>query len=280
MADNRAIIPLYLNSDMVQNLFTIVVNEFIEAETKSTKEQVTINYRTPFSEFSYDLFGKYVQGEASVQIFKEFAQQRTEALISKDIDIFMNLRSILLRNNILRNVYIDEPFENIHENDFIVLECELLENPIYKYLENIIRVLEIKSCFEGDNNRVNTNFLNKIRGYFDDWRSNKNLSFYSKGICTPKANCIVPVENKHCLSNFEYITHGKVNVLGKITRIGENKNTSFLQSLNGNGFNFLQNSYFTKYITDNLGSELLDYNKELSSINNRNFEMFPLAIYF
>ena len=38
--DNRALIPLYLNGDMINNLYTIVIEEFAEIKSESTRKLV------------------------------------------------------------------------------------------------------------------------------------------------------------------------------------------------------------------------------------------------
>ena len=55
---NKAIIPLYINSAVLNNLFTVVIQEFVEIKSISTKDSVMVHLKTPLSELSYDLFGK------------------------------------------------------------------------------------------------------------------------------------------------------------------------------------------------------------------------------
>ena len=50
--DNRALIPLYLNGDLINNLYTIVIEEFAEIKTESTRKLLTVSTNTPLYELT------------------------------------------------------------------------------------------------------------------------------------------------------------------------------------------------------------------------------------
>lgn len=285
MDNNKAFIPAYLNNQVVQNLFTIVVQQFVEAESVSTKDQITINYRGPMSELSYDLFGKYVQGEVSIQFVNEFSKQKTEAVISKDIEIFMKLRELLIKNNLMRDINSNEPLDNMHENDFVTVNCEIMNNPIFEYAQNIINRLDMKNTFfkGGENNSdiQGIEILNKLKGHVDEWKNSGTMNFLTNEICMPKARCIVPIEYKNAVGNLNFITHGHVNILGKITNIIDGNNVSYTDILGGSMLDYIFQDYFRTFISEFLNlSPIAQNDIFFPSKDKKIIEIMPIAIFF
>lgn len=284
MEGNKAFIPLYLNNEIVNNLFTIVVQEFVDSKSMSTKDQITISYKVPMSEFSYEIFGKYVQGDINVQILNEASKQKTNTAVSKNIEIFMNLRDLLLKNKLLRYIDNNEPIYNIHENDFIVVNCQLMQNPIYNYLQNIINKIEMKKVFGnlradstiGDQSEI----LKGLCMHMEDWKHNRCIKHLTNEFCNPKSRFIVPIEHKHSIANMEYITGGRVNIMGKVINTLDTSNTEYCDLVGDTFLNFIHEDYFSSFVNNFVDIEPVvnAFNSGLS-INNKILELLPIAIF-
>ena len=282
MAENRAFIPLYLNNDMVNNLFTVVVQEFVESKSVNTKDQITINYRGPMSEFSQDLFGKYVQGEINVQILNEFSKQKTQVSISKDIEVFMHLRNLLFKNNLLRHIPINELANGIHQNDFIIVNCRLMQNPIFYYIQNLINNMEIQNVFGNikavNNSRVEV--LGNLKGYMDSWKSNNCIKCVTTEHCTPKSRFIVPIDPSYNLSRFDYTGHCRVNIMGKVINSINSKNANYMDLFGDNSLNFINESYFRDFMgLNSIESSIEAFSNKFIVDNGNMMEILPIAIF-
>ena len=132
--NNKAFIPLYLNSKIIENLFTIVIEEFSQSETKTVKEQVVLNIDTPLSEI---IQGRYIQGDLSLKVANEFSTAATEERRVKIISIFINLMNILKKNNLLKEVHSKNIVDSIVPGDFIIFSCELIEDPIISCFKDL-----------------------------------------------------------------------------------------------------------------------------------------------
>lgn len=285
LAENKAFIPLYLNDEIVNNLFTIVVQEFVEAKSVSIKEQVTISYKVPMSEFSYELFGKYIQGDINVQVVNESSKQKTNAAVSKNIEIFMSLRELLFKNKLLRYIDNDELINNIHENDFIIINCRLMKNPIFSYIENVINKIEIQSILSDvREDNIKDNHLEVLKRLYSQMNELKNsgcIRYLTNELCNPKSRFVVPIEQKHSIANMHYIIGGKVNVMGKVINTIDTSDMEYAHILGDKLLDFINEDYSSdfadKYL--NIRPVVKSANSRFTTDNNKILEILPIAIF-
>lgn len=282
MAVNKAFIPLYLNNEIVNNLFSVVVQEFVQSKSVNTKDQITINYRGPMSEFSQELFGKYVQGDISVQIVNEFSKQKTQAAISKDIEVFMNLRNLLFKNNLLRDISVNELASGIHENDFIIVNCKLMQNPIFYYVQNLINNMEIQNVFGNikavNNSRVEV--LSNLKGYMDSWKSNNCIKCVTTEHCTPKSRFIVPIDPNYNINKFDYTGHCRVNIMGKVINCIDSESVNYMDLFGDSSLNFINESYFRDFMgLNNIENSIEVFSNKFIASNGKMIEILPIAIF-
>lgn len=282
MAENKAFIPLYLNTDMVNNLFTVVVQEFVQSKSVNTKNQITINYRGPMSEFSQELFGKYVQGDISIQVLNEFSKQKTQASISKDIEVFMNLRKLLFKNNLIRNIELNESIESINENEFIIINCNLLQNPIIYYLQNFINGMEIQNIFGNikSANSSNVEIISNLKDYLNKWKINNCIKCVTEEICIPKSRFVIPIDPNYNIGRFNYIGNCKVSVMGKVVNLSDNKQYNYMKLFGDNHLNFINENYFRNFINLNgIDNSIEDFSNQFICSNGHMIEILPIAIF-
>lgn len=280
MIENKAFIPLYLNNDIVNNLFSVVVQEFVQARSTSVKDQTTISYRVPMSEFSRELFGKSVQGELNIQIVNEFCKQKTDAAISKDIEVFMELRRILVENNLLRYIENEDKVENIKDNDYVVVKCQLFQNPIVNYIENIINKIEIQNVLGSisaiNGSKIET--LNKLKDYIENFKSNNCVRYVTSEICNPKSRFIVPIDCKYNMTKFNYTDNCKINIMGKV--IGTFENRDYMNLYGDNLMNFISDDNFNEFTSSlNTNTSIEKYCNKYEVKYGKIINILPIAAF-
>ncbi|MDD3225571.1 MAG: hypothetical protein PHX70_12890 [Clostridium sp.] len=279
--ENKAFIPLYMDMDIINNLFSVVVNEFVEEKTTSVKKQTTIMYNVPVSEFSRDIFGKYVKGDIKVQIVNESSKQRTNIEISKDIQIFMELKKILFKKNLIKYIEEKSKWDDIIENDFVVLKCRLFKNPILNYVEEAIHNLEMQSMFGiiPENKKGVVTIIDELKNYVNKVKDTNCIKYVTDEICTPKTRFIVPINCSCNMAKFDYTNSYEINILGKV--ISKNVKENYMD-LYGNGI--VDNeliSYFNKTIFERSKQVLSidSYCKKYMSVSGKYIDIIPLVFF-
>jgi hypothetical protein len=225
---NRAIIPLYINSELLNNLFTVVIQEFIQVKSISTKDVITVNLSAPISEFSYDLLGKYAQGDLQLVLQNEYVKQRTEEQISTVIVVLTKLRSILGEQSMIKYITDSTVLDNVKENDFIEFTTVLSPNPVLKRVRDIVEDFEINNLFsikKKDDEAPNKLGFDKeriasfLRGGLDRCRNERCIRYMARPLVDSSHIIIVPIKNSCMLDNEDYLLNGRVTILGKVVRV-------------------------------------------------------------
>ena len=285
--DNRALIPLYINGDMINNLYTIVIQEFAEIKSESTRKQVTVSTITPLYELTC---GKIMQGDLSVQLINEFTSQKIEERVSIVITILSRIKSILSDQSMLKIINNENDVKNIKEFDFVQFTCELYKNPVIEYIENIIRVMEMQLAFspqnaengdEGQENKVKSQVLKILKEDMEICKREKCLKYISSSVGTSNTKVVVPLEIKYMADNLDYIEGARITILGKVVRISKENEFNSNSLLSGTYFDYLDEEYFQEFKNRFLkNTELIrDYDKSQLEINEPIIEIIPIAMY-
>ena len=285
--DNRALIPLYLNGDMINNLFTVVIQEFAEIKSENTRKQLTITANTPLYELTN---GKIVQGDLNVQLLREFSSQRIEERISIVITILSRLKNILNEQSLLKVINAEINVKTIKEFDFIQFTSELHKNPVIEYIEDIIRVMEMQLAFspeseegsgESSAHKIKRQVLKILKDDMENCKREKCLKYISGNIGKSNVKIIVPLEVKYMADNLDYIEGARITVLGKVIRISEEQEANNHSLLSGTYFDYLNEEYFLEFKNRFLKNTNLikDYNKSQLQISGSIIEIIPIAMY-
>lgn len=303
MIGNRAIIPLYMNADMLNNLFTVVIQEYVEAKTISKKDAINIHLKTPISELSYDLFGRYMQGELEIQIQKEFTKQRTEQSISILIVILKQLKDILLAQGLLKS-FTDNNANGANIDDYVEFPCRLRRNPIVQNVINTINMLQLSGAINANQDEVSLDSLpvgsdvvslikrdeliNYLKNSLDEHKKERCIRYIAESIDNPNDKYIVPIKTSSLVDNEDYLLNSKVTILGKVVSRDSENDIFSVGEEGGNDYSPIYNDAFFDYIDFNkikklhcpflrTGPHFKDVNK-LNSIKPL-YEILPLAIY-
>ncbi|MBX4259262.1 hypothetical protein KTC96_16100 [Clostridium estertheticum] len=287
--DNRALIPLYTNGDMINNLYTVVIEEFAEIKSESTRKLLTISTNTPLYEATC---GKIMEGDLNVQFLNEFTSQKIEERVSIVITILSRLKNMLNEQNMLKVITSENDVANIKEFDFVQFTCELYKNPVLEYIEDIIRVMEMQLAFspeplengdESEEHKVKRQVLKILKDDMEVCKTEKCIKFISSNIGDSNTKVIVPLEIKHMADNLDYIEGARITVLGKVVRI-PNKNKTEINNndlLSGTYFDYLNEEYFKEFKNRFLKDTTLinDYDSNNLVIDGPVIEIIPIAMY-
>jgi hypothetical protein len=285
--DNRALIPLYLNGDMINNLFTIVIQEFAEIKSENTRKQLTISANTPLYELTC---GKIIQGDLNVELLNEFSTEKIEARVSIVITILSRLKNILNEQSLLKVINSENDVKNIKEFDFVQFTSELYKNPVIEYIEDIISVMEMQLAFspesaeggdESAEHKVKRQVLKVLKEDMENCKKEKCLKYISSSIANSNTKVIVPLEIKYMADNLDYIQGSKITVLGKVVRISKENENNSNSLLSGTYFDYLDEEYFQEFKNRFLKNTNLirDYDKNQLEINEPVIEIIPIAMY-
>lgn len=285
--ENRALIPLYLNGDIINNLFSIVIQEFAEIERESIRRQLTVSANTPLYELTC---GKILQGDLNVQLLNESSAAKIDAKISIKITILSKLKNILNEQSLLKVINNESDVNNIKEFDFVQFTSELYKNPVIEYIEDIIRVMEMQLAFspesledgnESKEHKVKRQVLNVLKADMENCKREKCLKFISNTIGQSNTKVIVPLETKYMEDNLDYIEGAKITVLGKVIRISKENEASNYSLLSGTYFDYLNEEYFGEFKNRFLKNTNLigNYNKKQLEVTEPVIEIIPIAMY-
>lgn len=284
MPSNRAFIPLYLNQELLNNLFSIVVQEYVEVKTVSTRDQLLLHLKTPVSELSCDIFGKYIQGDLEFQILSEFVKQRTEQKLSAVISVLKQLRDILTQQNLLKYIDGPESMNSVQVNDFVDFQCQLTRNPVLQHVHDMIDAMEISNITPinkdiggevgadvikalNDTRTEQAQILAFLKEGINSCKNGKCLRYIAQNIADSDTKIVVPIKHSCMLENEEYALNGRVRVMGKVVKVAKksalNNEESAIGSVGGSNIIYDNISLMSGTIFDNI-----DFQQLLSYQNN------------
>ncbi|MBU3189843.1 hypothetical protein K9O30_11455 [Clostridium bowmanii] len=285
--DNRALIPLYLNGDLINNLYTIVIQEFAEIKSESTRKMLTITTNAPLYELTC---GKIMQGDLNVQLLNEFTSAKVEERVSIVITILSRLKNILTDQSMLKIINNENDVKSIKEFDFMQFTGQLYKNPVIEYIEDITRVMEMQLAFspesvengeESNEHKIKRQVLQVLKTDMENCKKEKCLKFISSSIGQSNTKVIVPLEIKYMADNLDYIEGANITVLGKVIRISKENENNSNSLLSGTYFDYLDQKYFQEFKNRFLKNTSLirDYDENQIEINEPIIEIIPIAMY-
>lgn len=289
MESNKAVIPLYLNSNMTNNLFTVLVQEFSQTKTTTSKSQVIFNLTTPINELFFDKCGHCIQGDINIQLLNESSKQISDERLSLIILIFLNLKKMLIDNNLLK-ILSSNTITDVKVNDYIEFTGKLEPLPVIKSIESIIYSMESHLTFiplvENISNieeekESTTYILEMLKNTLNKYESSKCVKYIAK-TAWQQNQFILPLDISNLTDKIDYLTDSKVTTLGKVINVLDidtnlNLNNNIYQTGNSIDYidedilNKLKNKYLKKYNSINSFKN----NAEIKKI----IEILPIAIY-
>lgn len=282
--NNKAIITLYLNTDIINNLFTILIYSFMDEKSISTKNQVSLNIKAPLSELLDNNYEQCKpQGDFNLQISNESSKQKTKEQISTNIIIFMELMKILKEQNIIKYINTTEDMFDIQIYDYVQFTSRLTLNPLIQYITNLIKALQVEIIFSKSKKNKDEikEVLSQLKDDLNDFKKNNCLKFISDEIFNSNYKFIMLLQEKYIQNNIEYLNNPHITVVGKVINVyNENniknsflKSESYLDYLSESTINEFKNKFLNNSTT------LEDFRFQKICNNFTIIEVIPLAIY-
>lgn len=155
--NGSAFMPLYLNSNMISNLFVVLVHLFpdinVNVKSITTRNQDTVSFDVPISELSHGICGQYVQGDIHIQLLTETKLER----IAIEISQLIKVTDMLNRKNLLKRINNGYDINSLKEQDFIEVSCTLRNNSQIEYMEELVDLVELKLAFDPNDKKKEYN---------------------------------------------------------------------------------------------------------------------------
>lgn len=297
MMNKSAIIPLYLNSIMVDNLFTILVEELSLSLKNDLREQVVVNIDTPLREL---IKGQYVQGDFKLQLLNEYSRENYAQIRVKRIDIFVQLMRILRQQSMIKKIDHDDinPTQ-INAGDYIEVHCELMEDHLIRWFQEIESVVNSMSYLNKSKaSQLNdVDLVQKAHDELRKYNESKNTRLITEKFKHNNIRFTFIIEDEFIEGAFGNMLEGPVTIIGKVIKKLEPSQESEVVDKDNNNNNKSRRvcTYCDKFINymemDKLENKINDINKITDNIripdnfledNNEDciYKIIPLAIYF
>lgn len=277
MLDNSAIIPLYANENLLNNLFTVVVQQYAQIRTVTTRSQQAIKITTPLANI---IKGPYIQGTCTIELLNEFANQRTEERISKIIVVLLETKGILEANNLLKKINTKQDIDNIQENDYVEFKSILSKNPQIEHIENIIKYMEMKHTFSPDAKEVNSDILANLKNSLEEWKNSNSLKFITAGLAGTNTRAVVPLQLRYMQDSIDDLYGNYVTVMGKVVK-GIDRSNKDISLSSHTYYDFLDDVHFKgfkdKFLKDSPIGGM--YRNNLINDETSFMEVLPIAMY-
>lgn len=288
--NEKAFIPLYLNSSMVDNLFTILVEEFSVTLKDSVREQIVLNVDTPLTELIKD---RYIQGDIKLQVLNEYSRENTEQRRVKRISVFLQLMKILKQNNLIKSINKNNiTNSNLNIGDYIQMDCELREDPLiewFKDLKGTVNALSYLDQNKADKLKQN-DFIKQAENKLKTYSESNSTRLVTQNFNDLYFSFLI--EDEFIEGNFANILEGPVTIIGKIINKNNiNNNVKTFTTHNGSRCNSYCNEFLKHMKVDSLKNKVNDMKNIYNNIeipkdilehaSNKNvLNIIPLAIIF
>ena len=244
---DSAFIPLYLNNDFVNHVYTILVSVFIETKTCALKNHVKVLIDTPISELMRGGPCKeFIQGDIHFEFFDEYSFAYTRERISIQILVLVEVIDMLMKSKMLKKIKTQEDLDSIKENDFIEMECTIKQNPKIEKMENMIKIMETENLLN-QNSNVSTEFISNLKTKINEIKNNECLRYVAGNFCESGKCAVVPIVCKYLGDNLNYALDSKVKLLGKVVKVAEDENSEEFDLCTGSCLDFLEDDFFEDF---------------------------------
>lgn len=276
---SKDIIPLYINNNLINNLFTVVVQEFKETMTLTSTSEQLVRIDTPLGNI---MKGRYVQGRFNLQLSNQYSRQMTSESISVVVWAFLQTKGILEENNLLKKITTAEQVPNIKTGDYVEFRCRLNKNPQIVEIKNLIQCLKMKQIFDCGSKESVDSVIDTLYNYLNHVKENNCIKCYTDSICNSDCKAIIPIQMKYMEDNLDYLDDLDINIMGKVIKVGDKNKDHNIKLDGGTFYDYLTPKYIEefkkKYLED---TPLMDEEMEKNIVNNdcSLIEIMPLAMY-
>lgn len=308
--------PYYINGNNIKNLFQIAINRFGNIDVNINRLDTTIELNVPLSEITC---GKIIQGSAKITILRSNILTEIDFETKASIDAFINLESILNKNNAMKILNSSYSLNNLNTGDIVEITAIIRQiDPILSFFQKTLHLLQFREITHNEDHSKMIHWINKN---IDTILNVKDLKFLAVPNFTTDENIIISLDTSNSILDVDYYLNRPVTIVGQIMSVSsavksnsindvdyndnnipdtstKNKrpfckdfsiNTIFGQSLksfpltnHGSNFNLNVHLLWDYLNSSDKYADFLDhlnYPAESINSNNRTIEIMPLMIY-
>ncbi|HAK43411.1 MAG TPA: hypothetical protein DCM59_12870 [Clostridium sp.] len=204
--------PYYINGDTIRDAYKIAINRFENIEINATREDTTIQATLPLSELTC---GKIIQGSATVTLSKSSQRKSIDEIETSLINIFVNLETLLHRNNVIKTLDTDSNLTTISPGDIVEVQCitEKSDSTL-ELLRNTLELMEFQQVTSNVDNTAMINWINRnIKALMED----KVLKYPTTFTFDSDTSVITSVCSKHSSMDLECYIGRPCTIVGEIS---------------------------------------------------------------
>ncbi|WP_346936126.1 hypothetical protein [Clostridium sp.] len=264
--------PYYINGDTIRDMYKIAINRFENIEINATREDTTIQATLPLSELTC---GKIIQGSATVTLSKSTQRKSIDEIESSLINIFVNLETLLNRNNVIKPLINNSDLNTISPGDIVEFQCTIEKSDsTLDLLRNTLELMEFQQITSQVDNTSMINWINRnIKALTED----KVLKYPASLPFDSDTLIITSVCSKHASMDIECYIGRPCTIVGEIASYEYSQSDHNIIDSNPLVskllWNFITSNDRYKGFVSNL-----NYNNELPA-GKKILEIVPIIIY-
>lgn len=270
----QLIVPFYLNENVINEIYAIMVEKYIKTKNSTRKKQCNINLKTPLSNI---LEGEYIQGDLSIQIYNEYSRERSDEKVSILIEMFSNVLDTLKNEKMIRYINNKDSLNNLQNREYILVNSKLQKSPITSQIENMINIMEVQEIFKTKSESHEEKIIKSLKENYNNLKKNKYIKYLSENLYGTNYKFIFPLKNKFMLEDIDYFMCGDFSIFAKVINFCDKLEEKEKVLKMGDCFDYLEqgvtNSPYKSFV-ENISKTHMEY------INKYTFiETIPIAIY-
>lgn len=204
--------PYYINGNNIKNLFQIAINRFGKIDINISRLDTTIEFNVPLSELTC---GKISQGTARVALLKSNTQSEIDFETKASIDAFINLESILHRNNAIKILTSSDSLSSLSTGDIVEVTATISEiDPILNFFQKTLNLMEFQEITQNQDNSKIISWINKN---IDTILIDKELKFSATPNFHSDTNIIFSLDSTNSIVDKDYYLNRPVTIVGQVT---------------------------------------------------------------
>lgn len=203
--------PYYINGNNIKNLFQIAINRFGNIDINIARVDTTIELNVPLSEITC---GKILQGSARITILKSNTQSEIDFETKASINAFINLETILKKNNAIRVITDSSSLTSISTGDIVEINATISQiDPILNFFQKTLNLMEFQQITSNEDNSKIIGWINKnIETIIKD----KKLKFSAVPDFSTDTNIIISLDTNNSILDVDYYLNRPVTIVGQI----------------------------------------------------------------
>lgn len=249
-------IPIYLNQKIVFDMLATLEDGFSQFTTiQTSSEKSSSSGGEALAEIGssnvFALLGVKLRGSLKDEDSTKGSETLSQQKIHTPASLFQKLRDYLEKEKQIKYVSNPQGLADIVAGNFVEIEGALIKNPLVSMIDSFIQMMELASAFSdsktskqgGNSVQQNKKIAAQMKALSDGLQTGNIVDLICQAGNNPeKVTAILPVYHEYFFNrNMNEITDGQYKVIGKVTKVIEDRNDS-INLLRNTSFSLMQQS--------------------------------------